>query len=83
MARSTISFKGFLADFSILIHPKIFREPTREALIGLHCILSSDATYVVSTVCRGSHSHLALTMATDDYLSQKYHAFYPPHKPGE
>ena len=76
MARSTISFKGFLAYFSILIHPKIFREPTREALIGLHCILSLDATYIMSNVGRGRHSHLALTMASDDYLSQKY-------KPGE
>ena len=60
---------------------KIGGDPTREALIELHQLISGNAASVASNIGGGRHGHLALTMTKEDYLAQTYYAFVPPYNP--
>ena len=64
MVGATISIDGVLADFPTPILTNIFREPTREALIEIHRIVSVDLASVVLNLVGGCHIHLPLTMDT-------------------
>ena len=50
MMGATSSANGVLEDFPKLILPKICREPTREALIDMHRLISGNAVSVVSNL---------------------------------
>ena len=71
-----------LSDLLMLILPNIVGEPTREAFVELHIIINMNAASVTSKLGGGSHGHLTLTMATDDYLDQTGNYFVPLHNPG-
>ena len=75
--------KGVLADFSTPILPNIIRQPTREALIKVHQIISLNAASVAPNLCRGHHGHLELIIIAKDNLAQTGHVFVPPHNPGD
>ena len=67
-----------------LLTPILLRiggDPTREALIELHQIISGNAASVASNIGGGRNGHLALTMTNEDYLAQTYYAFVPPYNP--
>ena len=57
------------AYFPTPILPKIVGEPTREALIDLHRIISGNAASAASNLRGGRHGHLALMMTAEDYLA--------------
>ena len=71
--------------------PNIVGKPTREAVINIHRLLISNAASVAFSlrgvggggcgVWGGRYGNLALTMATEDYLSQTGHTFAPPQNP--
>ena len=50
MAGTTSSVEGVLTDFPTPIIPKISREPTREALINLHQLISGNTVSVESKI---------------------------------
>ena len=77
------SVKGVLIDFLIPILPKIIIDPTRESLVNIHRLISSNAASVVPNLGRGRHGHIALSMTMEEYLSQAGHTFLPPHNPGD
>ena len=70
MARSTTSVKGVLADFPTPILPNIGGEPTREALINLHQLVSGNVASVAPNLREFRHGHLALIMTAEEYMSQ-------------
>ena len=82
MAGSTSRIDRVLTDFLTPNITNIFREPTRESLNDINCILRSNAASISSNLGGGHHDHLALTMAAGEYLSQTRHMFIPPHNPG-
>ena len=81
MSVATYSFEGILADFLTSILPKIVREPTREAIINLHRLISGNALSGKSNLVEGHHGQLELMMTAEDYLSQTFHVFVAPHNP--
>ena len=83
MARSTTSVKGVLADFPTPILPNIGGEPTREALINLHQLVSGNVASVAPNLREFRHGHLALIMTAEEYMSQMGYMFVPPHNPGD
>ena len=83
MAGSTISVKGFLADFLTPILPKIYGELSREVLIDLHQLIIGNVASMVLNLGGGRHIHLALTMTDDEYRVQTGFAFVPPHNSGK
>ena len=58
MAGKTSIVEGVLADFPTPILPNIGKEPTREALIDLHRLVSENATYMTWNLGGGWHSTL-------------------------
>ena len=56
------STKGVFMDFLTPILLKIGGDPTREALIELHQLISGNAASVVSNIGGGWNGHLALTI---------------------
>ena len=60
------STKGVFMDFLTPILLKIGGDPTREALIELHQIISGNSASVASNIGGGRHVHLVLTM-TEEY----------------
>ena len=67
MVGSTSSVKRVPADFLTTIFPNIGREPTREALIGVHMLISGNAASVAYDFRRYRHRHLVLTITAKDY----------------
>ena len=67
MVEETSSFEGVLADFPTPILPNIGGEPTREAMVYLHLLVSGNAASVVSNLGGGRHVHLTLTMTSKEY----------------
>ena len=82
MVGATISTKVFLMDFPTPINPKIGREPTREALIGLYRIISGNAAFVASNLRGGRHGHLTLMITAEEYMEQTSCVLVLPHNPG-
>ena len=68
MTGTTISIKGVLEDSPMPILPNIGGDPTREALMGLHRMISVNATYVVSNLVGCRHGHLALKITAENYM---------------
>ena len=62
MAGATSSVDGVLADFTTPTLPNIGGQPTKEALINLHRLVSGNAATVASNIRRGRYGHLALTI---------------------
>ena len=56
------STKGVFMDLLTPILLKIGGDPTREALIELHQLISGNAASVASNIGGGRHGHLALTI---------------------
>ena len=56
-------------DFPTPIIPNIVREPTREALINLHRLISGNAASVASNIGEVRHGQLAMTMASEEYMA--------------
>ena len=83
MLGTSNSVKGVLVDFMMPILPNIVGEPTRESLIEIHQFISENAASVASNLREVWHGHLALTMTTEEYLSQTGHAFVTPHNPND
>ena len=82
MLGETNSIEGVLMEFLTPILPKIGGDPTREALINLHQLISGNAASMVSNLVGGHHRHLALTMTAEEYMEQTGYTFVPPHNPG-
>ena len=58
------SVKEVLSELPIPILTKIGLEPTREALIDLHLLVSGNAAYIASNLGGGCPGHLALTLTS-------------------
>ena len=82
MSGHTTSVEGVMTEFPTPILPKIAREPTREALIELNRLLSSNAASVTYNLRGGIYAHLELAMAVDYYLIHMGHDFVLPHNTG-
>ena len=82
MAGTKISVEGVLADVQTLILTNIGREQTREALIGLHPMVSGKAVSVASNLGGGWHGHLTRTMIVYYYMAHMGYAFVPLHNSG-
>ena len=83
VAGRTSSAEGVLPDFPKTILWKIGGEPTREALIDLHQLISGNTAYVASKIGGGRNRHLVLAMTSEEYTSQMGYALVPPHNPGD
>ena len=83
MAGTTSIIEGFLMEFLTPIITNIGGEPTREALIDLHQLISGNTAYVASKLGGGRHRHLVLAMTSEEYTAQMGYALVPPHNPGD
>ena len=81
MAGKTSSVEEFLADFPTLILPKIGKDPTREAMIELHWLISGNAVSMALNLGGIRQGHLTITMTKKDYMTQTENVFVPPHNP--
>ena len=66
MAGATDSVEGVIADSPMPILPKFVWEPTREAIIDIHRLISGNASPVASNLGGGRYSHLPLRMTMED-----------------
>ena len=82
MVGATSIIERVFAGFLTPILPNIGREPTREALIDLHQLISGNAALVALNLGGGRSRHLTLTMTDKEYIEQTGYAFVPPHNPG-
>ena len=53
-----------------------------DAIVKLHFFISYNMASISTNLGGGGHDHLALTMATDNYLTQTGHAFSPHTQSG-
>ena len=81
MTRTTSIIEGVFAYFTTPILTKIGREPTRESLVKIHCLISGNVPCVASNLGGGQHRHLALTITTKDYMAHMGYVFVPSHNP--
>ena len=83
MAGATSSVERFLTDLPKQILPNIGGEPTREALINLHRLVSGNSASVALNLGVGRHGHLTLTMTSEEYTEQADYVFVMPYKTGD
>ena len=81
MAGGTSSIKGVFVDFPAPVITNIYREPTREALINLHQLITGNAASVVLNLIKVRHGHLALMMTAKEHMEQTGCEFVPQHNP--
>ena len=70
MAGDAISFEGVLVDLSTPILPNIGGEPSREAQIELHILISENTESMASNLGGSRHGHLTRKIIEDKYIEQ-------------
>ena len=78
MDGATSSIKRVIANFTTPILFNIDREPTREALINIHQLISVNALSVESNIVGGRHIHLAQTMTAREYMNEVFYTTVHP-----
>ena len=58
-------------------------EPTREALIDLHQLISRNTAFVESNFGGALHRNCALKIAAEEYMKQTSYALVPPYSSGD
>ena len=82
MLGETSTAEGVLADFLTPMLPNIGGEPTIEALIKLHMLISRNVASMIYDLRGGLHRHLTLTMTVYYYIVQKGYTFLSYHNHG-